>query len=443
MANVDVDWTTVKAWLAKPFIGCCFPEPEADAPDADGPDADEEDAERRPEDVVAQPEADAEPMVPPPAPAAFPASVATDGLDPLEGDQDADAADTAALQEAWRLFREKLPDDCHDAAMQWLQRVKSGNYVGVARAIIACYAQDEFVAAPDDQAAEETRPEAGHDAASPGGDFAVAPDAGAVSRVAKFDINAPGDERIPGEGGPKEFSMRQKHMAERVRQMVLHDAEELINGGAYFSKAQQDEWTARTVRSGDRNLICNRSGDLIHSPKDTLNFVVVEDPDYKEGNYERLILCPEKTTTGAKYSTHSQLSRGRPVKYAGEIWFDLGVISKYNLKAGHFRHPMERKAKKLRDHQLQIARLETVIENGSAADIGDNEEYRNGEEYQMRLAAIEQEYAGSRERAAKFAQYIAKKFGPYVSPDDAAEIGDDVSTVDLTLEEVARPDARA
>jgi hypothetical protein len=310
----------------------------------------------------------------------------------------------------------------------------------VAKAIIACYEQDKFVATPDDQAPGAAQRQAGHDAGPAGDDPATEPNAVAASRVARFDINAPGEERIAGEGGPKEFAMRQKHMAELLRQMVLHDTEESINGGKYFSKEQQDEWTARAVKSGDRKLICNKSGALIHSPENTLNFVVVEDADYPEGNRERLILCPEKTATGAKYSTHSQLARGRPVKYAGEIWLELGVITKYNLKAGHYRQPMARKAKKLRDHQLQVARLEALIESGSAAA---NEEYRNGEDYRMRLAEIEQDYAMSQEKAAAFARYIAKKFGPYVNPNDAADIDDGASTVDLALEEVPRRDAGA
>jgi hypothetical protein len=54
--------------------------------------------------------------------------------------------------------------------MQWLQRVEHGNYMGVAKAIIACYEQDEFVATPDDQAPAATSREAEHGAASAGDD---------------------------------------------------------------------------------------------------------------------------------------------------------------------------------------------------------------------------------------------------------------------------------
>jgi hypothetical protein len=445
MVDVDVDWTRVKAWLTRPFIGCCFPEPDADAPDveAEDPNADADDAEPPVLGIVAQPEADPERLVPPAAPTAPHADMEAGGVDPQEAAPDAEAADTPALLQAWLLVREELPEEWHDAAMQWLQRVEHGNYMGVAKGIIACYEQDEFVATPDDQAPAATSREAEHRAASAGDDPASGSNIAAASRVARFDINAPGEERIIGEGGRKEFAMRQKHKAERVRQMVQANAEESIYGGRYFSKQQQDEWTARTLTTGGRNLICNQSGEPIHSPKDTMNFVVVDDADYQAGNGERLILCPEKTATGAKYSTHSQLARGLPVKYAGEMWFDTGVISKYNLKAGHYRQPMARKANKLRDHQLQIARLKMWIESRSAADTGDDEEYRNGEQNQMRLVAIEQEFAQSQEKAAKFAQYIAKKFGPYVDTNDAADIDDDVSTVDLTLEEVSGREAGA
>jgi hypothetical protein len=334
----NVEWTRVRAWLTKPFIGCCFP-----APDAVAADPDAQDAERSAEDVVARPEADPERMVPPPAPALSAANVVTGGLGQPAVDPDAKADDTAALREAWHLLQDELPDDCGDAAMQSLQRVRSGNYMDIAKAIIACCEPDEFVATPDDQ--------------------------------------PPGEERIAGEGGPKEFAVRQKHMAERVRQMVQHDTEASIYGGEYFSKAQQDEWTARTIRTGDRNLLCNKSGEIIHSPVDTLNFVPMEDADYRERNGERLILCPEKTATGAKYSTHCQLAHGRPVKYAGEMRLNFDVIAEYNLKAGHYWQPMARNARKFRDHQFQIARLETLIESGSAADTAADEEYRNGEEY--------------------------------------------------------------
>jgi hypothetical protein len=368
--------------------------------------------------------------------------VVAGGADPPEADPDAETADTAALTEAWRFVQEELPAEEHGAAMQWLQRVEHGNYLGVAKGIVACYEQDKFVAKPGDPAQAATSQEAGQDAGSAGDDPAGS-NIAAASRMARFDINAPGEERITGEGGRKEFAMRQKHKAERVQQMVLEKVEESIYGGKYFSKEQQDEWTARTIRSGDRNLICNKSGELIHSPDDTLNFVVVEDADYQAGNGERLILCPEKTATGAKYSTHSQLARGLPVKYAGEMWFETGVITKYNLKAGHYRQPMPRKAKKLYDHQLQIARLEMLIASQSAADTGDDEEYRNAEPNEIRRAAIEQEFARSQEKAAKFAQYIARKFGPYVDTNDAGDIDDDVSTVDLTLEEVPRRSAEA
>jgi hypothetical protein len=376
MADRDVDWTRIKAWLARPLIGCCFPEPEA----------------------------------------------------PAQRPDDAEATDTTALREAWRFVQDNLPERWHDAAMQWLQRVRYGHYMRMAEAIIACFEQDELVATPDGQAPAAT-----------GSGFA------ATGRVARFDIDAPGDERIPGEGGPKEFAMRQKHKAERVRQMVLHDAKEMIYGGKYFSQAQQDDWTARTTATADRNLLCDKSGKPIHSPEKTLNFVVVEDAGYQPGNGERLILCPEKTPTGAKYSTHSQLACGGPVKYSGEMWLEMGVIARYNLKAGHYRQPMARKAEKLRDHQLRIAdqqvRLESLVDNPSAADTGDDEAYRNSETNRMRLAAIAQEYDSSQERAAKFAQYLAKKLGPYVGTQDPPDIDDDVSTLDLILEDVPRRDA--
>jgi hypothetical protein len=432
MVDVNVDWAQLKSWLAQPFIGCCFPEP----------DADTEDAAPLPEGTAVQPAADPDPPVPPPGPATPHADAITADLDPLEADPDAEAADTAALRDAWLFVQEELPQEEHGAAMQWLQRVGHGNYMGVAKGIVACFKQDEYVAKPDDRAPAATMTEAEQNAGSAGDDTAAGSNLASTSRVARFDIDAPGEKRIADEGGPKEFAMRQKHKAERVQQMVLEKSQEAIYVGRYFSKEQQDEWTARTIRGRDRQLICNKSGELIHSPKDTLNFVVVEDADYQAGNGERLILCPEKTATGAKYSTHSQLSRGLPVKYAGEMRIEAGVITDYSLKAGHYRQPMPRKAKKLLDYRLQIARLNMLTESRLAADTGDDEAYRNAEPIQAQMAAIEQEFARSQERAAKFARYIDRKFGPYVAANDAAGIDDgDASTVDLTLEEVSPRDA--
>ena len=190
MVDVDVDWTRVKAWLTRPFIGCCLPEPDADAED---PDTDADDAEQPVQGIVAQPEADPERSVPPTGPTAPHADMGDGGVDPLEADLDAEAADTAALLEAWLLVQEELPEEWHDAAMQWLQRVEHGNYMGVAKGIIACHEQDEFVATPDDRAPAGTSQEAEHGAASGGDDPGAGSNIAAASRVARFDINAPGE----------------------------------------------------------------------------------------------------------------------------------------------------------------------------------------------------------------------------------------------------------
>jgi hypothetical protein len=335
------------------------------------------------------------------------------------------------LREAWLVLKEELPDQWQGVAMQWLQLVSSGHSMAMAEEIIASYRRDEFIAIPDEQEHAVTGKEAGQ----------------GTSRVARFDINPPGEERIVGEGGPKEFAMRQKHRAEGLLQRVQKDAEQMINGGLYFSKEQQDEWTVRTIPDGDRTLFCKKSGELFHSPEKPVNFVVLEDPDYPEGNGERLILCPEKTATGAKYSTHSQLARGMPVKYAGEMRLENGIPTRYNLKAGHYRQPTPEKAQRLHDHRIEVAdqkvRLEMLIRNASGADAVDEPEYRNGDRQRKRLEAIQEEFERSTEKAEKFAQYIATKFGPYVATHDAVEIDDDVSTVGLNLEEMPRPNARA
>jgi hypothetical protein len=421
MIDNNIDWPRVWGWLTKPCIGCRAPEVDADKPAREPPAG----------GVVRQPPTRHEPMVAPSAPRPSPADVGSGVDDMPETDPLVEAAGSAALLEAWLLLKEELPDQWQGVAMQWLQLVGPRHSMAMAEEIIASYRKDEFVAAPDDQEPAASGREAGQGA----------------SRVARFDINPPGEERIVGEGGPKEFAMRQKHRAEGLLQRVQRDAEQMIHGGAYFSREQQDEWTVRTIRDGDRTLFCKKSGELFDSPEKPVNFVVLDDPDYPEGNGERLIMCPEKNATGAKYSTHSQLSRGKPVKYAGEMRLEGGVPTRYNLKAGHYRQPTPEKAQRLRDHRTEVAdqkvRLELLVRNAAGADAVDEADYCNDDRHRQRMEAIDGEFSLSTEKAAKFAQYIARKFGAYVATDDAAEIDDDVSTVEMALEEMPPSEAGA
>jgi hypothetical protein len=346
-------------------------------------------------------------------------------------------ANTAALLEAWLFLQQTLPAEWHDAGLEWLQRVAGGSYLEMAEEIVESFQRDGFVARPVEM------PEEAAAAQATSGDAA---DRSLASRVERFDIRTKGDERLPGEGSAKEWSLRAKHLAEQQKEQITKDAANFIYGGKYFAPEQQDEWTARTIRSGEANLLCYKSGDLIHSPDDPLNFVVVEDPDYPEGKGERLILCPEKhPVSKTQYSSHGQLARGGPVKYAGEMFVREGTDIRYNLKAGHYRQPTQTKADKLRDDMMSDLRDEVRQRHGLMLRVKqllmpkrDHEAaYLNRGAFRERTDAIDEAYKEAQEKAGKFGQYLAEKLGVYVPGYDPDSIDDDVSTVNIVLEKVS------
>jgi hypothetical protein len=99
-----------------------------------------------------------------------------------------------------------------------------------------------------------------------------------------------------------------------------------------------------------QDILCDRKRQVINYPGEKLNFVILDEPSYREGNGERFIVVPEAR------STHSQLARGGPVKYSGEMIVENGRIVSWNSKAGHYRQPSLQKVEKWHDAIPDMAR---------------------------------------------------------------------------------------
>ena len=256
------------------------------------------------------------------------------------------------------------------------------------------------------------------------------------SRVARFDIDTPGDERGL-EGGSKEFSMRLKHAVEKERGAVQTEKKALLYDGDYFTPAQQDEWTARGHHRDGQDILCDRAGQVLDSRGNMMNFVIVDDPDYREGNGERLIIAPEAQ------STHSQLARGLPVKYSGEMVVESGRIVNWNSKAGHYRQPSLEKAEKWRaaipdmaraavqDKHRIITRIAAVLKHNPTRSVLHHS-------FKTKKALLDSQYEQVRARGEMFQRYFGTKLSLYSDQASTTGDDDDVSTAPLHPERTVK-----